>query len=778
MAEHLEKINSAKLATGLAMHRQGQFEAAEVLYQEILTSEPTHFDALQLMATMAAQRKNGAKALALFDQMLAIKPDHFGVLYNRGLVLQELHEHEAALASYERALQIKPDDVDTLNNRGNALLALKRPVEALESYDRVLKQNPTHASTLYNRGNVLQSLKRHAEALESYGQALLVNPNHLLTLYNRAVTLQALNCQEQALAGYERVLHLDPDNVDALYAHGNVLQVLKRYEEALASYQRALQLRPDDGKIRNNRAVALQSLKHFAPALEDYEHALRIDPNDIVALKNRGRILCQMGREVEAAASYRKVLALDPDNISVRLALLMTTLPIAPQSIEASMDVPAQFGLELNQFSDWLQMSGRYQGLFDEVVDSFQSFCLAYRQGNHKALLSQYGDLVTRSFAHLRLPPRPRRNKLRLLVISEYMHRHSVWDILTRGIFEQIDTDLFEVIAYHLGSGNDEETAWAKSKVALWRDSTTMMGFDQWVRAAATDLPDAIYYPEVGISALVEKLAACRLAPLQMTSWGHPITTGLPSIDVFFSGELLEPQDADSHYRERLIRLPGTGACTTPIAMPAEPWPELDASLALMKKGVRFVMPHTGYKLDPMHDGLYADIAAVVGDCVFILFKDPIHPWATDRAMARLQQVFKGRGLDPERHFLLIPWLSRPRFYGLLELCDICLDCPSFSGYTTAWQALHCGLPIVTLEGKFMRQRLAAGLLRKAGVTDTIANSQEKYVAIATQLAKECATPLVFAKRRRTLKTAAARVDHDLDVIRAFERFVLEHKAD
>lgn len=62
----------------------------------------------------------------------------------------------------------------------------------------------------------------------------------------------------------------------------------------------------------------------------------------------------------------------------------------------------------------------------------------------------------------------------------------------------------------------------------------------------------------------LQRLNQRRQSSLQAVGWGHPITTGLPTIDLFFSGELLERADADGDYRERLVRLPGTGACTLP----------------------------------------------------------------------------------------------------------------------------------------------------------------------------------------------------------------------
>ena len=68
-----------------------------------------------------------------------------------------------------------------------------------------------------------------------------------------------------------------------------------------------------------------------------------------------------------------------------------------------------------------------------------------------------------------------------------------------------------------------------------------------------------MFYPEVGMDPATCALAALRLAPLQIASWGHPVTTGLPTIDLFVSGELLEGPGAERHYHEKLIRLPGTG---------------------------------------------------------------------------------------------------------------------------------------------------------------------------------------------------------------------------
>ena len=73
--------------------------------------------------------------------------------------------------------------------------------------------------------------------------------------------------------------------------------------------------------------------------------------------------------------------------------------------------------------------------------------------------------------------------------------------------------------------------------------------------------PAVILYPEIGLSPRIYPLAALRLAPLQIAAWGHPVSSGLASIDHWLSCAGMEPSDGARHYREHLHLLPGLGTC-------------------------------------------------------------------------------------------------------------------------------------------------------------------------------------------------------------------------
>jgi tetratricopeptide (TPR) repeat protein len=182
------KPTQAQIATltqkGIALHQQGNFVEAQVIYEQILVTKPDHFDALQLLGVLFAQVKKYPQAVKFLSKALEINPNHAVTFNNRGISLKDLKRFEEALASYDQAITINPDYVDAYINRGNLLRDLKRFEEALASYDRAISLNPNHAGTFCNRGIVLQGLQRADEALASYDRAIEIDPDLITAHYN------------------------------------------------------------------------------------------------------------------------------------------------------------------------------------------------------------------------------------------------------------------------------------------------------------------------------------------------------------------------------------------------------------------------------------------------------------------------------------------------------------------------------------------------------------------------------------------------------------------
>jgi predicted O-linked N-acetylglucosamine transferase (SPINDLY family) len=143
----------------------------------------------------------------------------------------------------------------------------------------------------------------------------------------------------------------------------------------------------------------------------------------------------------------------------------------------------------------------------------------------------------------------------------------------------------------------------------------------------------------------------------------------------------------------------------------------------------------------------------------------------SEKLRERLGAAFERAGLDPAEFVTFVPWQSRPAFYGLMQRADVYLDTVGFSGFNTAMQALECGLPVVTREGRFLRGRLASGPLRRAGLSELVAASDEAYIDIAVRLARDRTYREAL---RRRIATARAVLYDDLAPARALETFLAD----
>lgn len=246
----------AKFAEGLTFHRAGQPARARELYREALALQPRHFDALHLLAVIAAQSGNAPEAISLFDQALAVNPKAAVVHFNRGNALQESGRHALALDSYQRALALEPDYPEAHFNSGRALSDLKRLDDAIASYDRAIALRPGYVRAHFNRANALRSLDRLAEAVEGYNAALAHDPRHADALNNRATTLRDLGRFAEAIADYRRAVALKPDYADAWANLGSTYLDVKEYAAAAEHLDRAAALGSQAAHMHGNRLHA------------------------------------------------------------------------------------------------------------------------------------------------------------------------------------------------------------------------------------------------------------------------------------------------------------------------------------------------------------------------------------------------------------------------------------------------------------------------------------------------------------------------------------------
>jgi predicted O-linked N-acetylglucosamine transferase (SPINDLY family) len=340
-----------------------------------------------------------------------------------------------------------------------------------------------------------------------------------------------------------------------------------------------------------------------------------------------------------------------------------------------------------------------------------------------------------------------------------------VWHAIVKGWLRHLDRNQIDLQVFYTESIQDEETLFARSRASHFEQGKK--DFTEWVKLILGRQLDVLIYPEIGMDPMTVKLASLRLAPKQMAAWGHPLTTGLPSIDYYLSAEDFEPEAAQQHYTERLIALPHLGCCyySQPVTALSPDLAALgiDADLPLL------VCPGASFKYSPRHDRIFPEIAKRLARCQLVFFT--LEPrYLTEMLKQRLKRVFADAGLDFEKYVVFIPKQPRPKFHGLLRRADVFLDTLGFSGFNTAMQALECGLPMVTHKGRFMRGRFGSGILQRMGLPELTTSSEDDYIQLAVKLVED-----VDLRQSMSARIVASRsaLYEDLGPVKMLQEFLL-----
>jgi protein O-GlcNAc transferase len=670
---------------------------------------------------------------------------------------------------YRKILAGNATHVDCLHLLGVLRVQLGHTDEAIELLQQALDLNPDLAEAHNNLGVALRSHGETEQAVPHWERAVALKPDYVDAYDNLARGLAESGRTGLALACWQRAVALQPDHVQALADFAAALQRANRFDEAVAHYQQALALRPDHIELHCSFAAALRSVGRLSDAVARYEQALLLAPDHVGAHVGVAGVLELQGRTGDATAHFERALALRPDLADLRFRLCTAQLPILYRDEAEIEGRRAAYRRQLQRLSDEVE-AGRASADLAAAVGSNQPFFLPYQGQNDRELQGRYGSLVCRIIADkyraAPLPPPPaKEEKVRVGIVSGLFRHHSNWKIPIRGWLSQLDRQKFQLFGYHTSTNRDAQTEIAAGLCERFVQGP--LHGDRWREEILSDRPHILIYPEIGMEPAAAWLAAHRLAPTQCASWGHPNTTGYPTIDYFLSSELMEPPDAELHYTERLVRLPNLSIWYEPLDLP--PLTIRREQLGLRPASVAYWCGQSLFKYLPQYDQVFARIAREVGDCQFLFIVSHHGGEMTDRMRRRLARVFAVLGLDAGRHCVFLPPLGSEQFVAAIGQCDIVLDSIGWSGCNSTLEGLAHDAPIVTMPGPLMRGRHTMAILKMIGVTDTIAGTLDDYVSIAARLARDLPWRAALKQRMSEGKHHAYR---DREAIAGLEDFL------
>jgi predicted O-linked N-acetylglucosamine transferase (SPINDLY family) len=748
---------------GTALMRGNRFDEARAQFERAVKAQPGAVDAWANLGNVLRRLGRVAESVPPLKRAHAGNPKSAETADLLGASLLDTGDGRGAAAVFEAAAKARPKDSRTWRHLATARQMGGDSKGSLAAVDQALALAPGDAAALGVRGQALAGLGDASGAREAFTAAVRAAPSDAAARHNFGVFLREQGDLALAIDQLRQAVQLDPALAPA---HATLVAALLdagRADEAMTHGRALAGAQPDSTAALAMQAAALFAQGRVEESVDLYQRAAAAPDTDASLLLAFGNALFASGDSVGATRQYTRAIALDSQNARARFALAMSQLRSIYDD-EAQMEASRRaFARALAELDAWLTPARAGAGA--AAFGSTQPFYLAYHPVDARPLLLPYGKLAARLMATGTQPPptapapaapaagAASARKLRVGIATAHVRDHSVWNAITQGWVREFDRDRVHVTLFKLDRASDGETARARREATTFVDTpATLAG---WAQAIVDARLDVLIYPEIGMHPLTARLAAMRLAPLQAVAWGQPLTSGLPTLDLFISAQGLEPAEGASHYSERLLALPNLGVCLQPLM--ADPVAPDFAALELPRDEPLLLCPGTPFKYTPQGDAALVAIAARLqahGRGRLVFFRSA-RPAMSAQIEQRLRKAFAKAGVDHDRIVAWIPTLGRGRFFGLMQHATAMLDTIGFSGFNTAVQALECGLPVVAFEGDAMRGRLASGPLRHIGLGELVAGTPAAFADIALRLVEDAPwrahVAHEIAQRRRTL---------------------------
>lgn len=719
------KASDAWLMLGMIYGDSGNFSESIRHLSKCLEIEPRTLDAHYSLARIYLLLKNDEKAYIHTAQ--ATRDEAYTEAWLlRAVLSAKRGEHSESELCATKVIQQAPQNIEGYVNLAHAQIELQKLTEARKTLEIALRITPNRTDAIHMHAHVCEQLGAIPEAEASYKK--LINIHGMEHIGHLGVSKARMNNGDSADAEshVQSALKFKPDYADALFYYGGMLHLVGRLEEALPLYDKAANLTPENALILERYADVKQELGNLKESIELYDRSLRIKESVSVLIK-KAIVMPVIMESNDQIGHYRHSLL---ENIGL----------IRERKLHIS-NPAASIGK--------LPFYTVYHGLNDlEINRSLADFYLECAPE-----LSYIASHVDAN----------RANKSKIVVgfISRFFCTHTIGQVM-RGIIKHLSREQFEVVLLTFPYRDDSLAA----EINASADRVVFLPSD-WQKAhelIASQKLDILFYTDIGMEPYTYFLAYSRLAPVQCTTWGHAVTTGIPNIDYYLTCDTFEPRDAESHYSEQLVRL-----SAAPTFYPKPNQTHTDGNQALPawdKKKNTYLCPQVLFKFHPDFDEMLGGILREDPDGEIILLECRHQSWL-NLLMSRLKKSLP----DVAERIRVLAYPGPTGYLKMIETCDVMLDTYHYGGGSTSLQGLGLGTPIVTLPGNFQRGRHTYSYYSAMGMSNCVAKNKEDYIKLAVNIGKDKDYRMALTEK---IKDRSEVLFSDARVIQELENFFIK----
>jgi predicted O-linked N-acetylglucosamine transferase (SPINDLY family) len=216
-------------------------------------------------------------------------------------------------------------------------------------------------------------------------------------------------------------------------------------------------------------------------------------------------------------------------------------------------------------------------------------------------------------------------------------------------------------------------------------------------------------------------LAHTRLAPIQMTTYGHSESSGIDTIDYYLSSELYESSNYKNHYSETVILQKSLGTFY------------YDQYYDLIRKSKD---PKYTLQLDP--DKLYlvnlqylhksSEDDFLLYEKIFNTISNVYIVFVNGTGEQKYEIILKERLLKYIDKIIILPKLATCNYYELINLSYLILDTYPHGGCNSTLESFYYNKIVITQPSEYLRGRFTQGFYKKMGIEGCVVNSSDEYV--------------------------------------------------
>tara|TARA_B100000953_G_scaffold202387_1_gene166709 strand:- start:487 stop:2166 length:1680 start_codon:yes stop_codon:yes gene_type:complete len=319
--------------------------------------------------------------------------------------------------------------------------------------------------------------------------------------------------------------------------------------------------------------------------------------------------------------------------------------------------------------------------------------------------------------------------KIKIGFISQFFSDHTIAKLF-KGIIYKLNKKKFEVYVFHSDKTlqgklyneiNESVVSYNFENIVLPKD------FHEKVKKIRDKNLDILFYPDIHMSTNLYYLTLLKLAKFQITSWGHPETTGNNKIDFFLSSKLMEVDGYQNNFSEKVLL-----SNYLPMYFYK---PKMTFALKeedILGKNI-YSCPQSLFKMHPSFDEAIKKILHKDKKAQLYFIKD---------GKEILSKMFFNRLKKkmPENidRVNFIDRLNPEEFVNHCGRASVLLDPFWFGAGNTFHESMLYGTPTVTMPTKYLKSRIVTGAYKQMQIDDApIFNNVDDYVDKCIEIANQ-----------------------------------------